>query len=167
MLISANRSLKNSLSPRAPSGAWIQGRVATTLEFGEFQRWVGMIPVHGGPPRSNHMQRRNLGSLAAAPPQYQRWANRVSRLPPPGPLGYPCALPYIQPLTQILLSSYFCRTCPSSEELGFRVLCLPLNICYLLGLWKEHFSLGTYPPTLHIAPPCLHLIRMCHPGGHR
>lgn len=49
-----------------------------------------------------------------------------------GSLGYPFLsqpLPHVQSLTQPILTPYLCRACPSSEVLGFRVLCplLPVS----------------------------------------
>eukprot|EP00071_Canis_lupus_P029174 XP_022262731.1 phospholipid phosphatase-related protein type 2 isoform X1 [Canis lupus familiaris] len=84
--------------------------------------------------------------------------------PMAGSLGHPFLsqlLPHVQPLAQSLPTPNLYRACPSSEVLGFRVLCLPLSVprlpqtLLLLGLWEGtfFFCLGISPCSLHCPHP--------------
>lgn len=106
-----------------------------------------MIPVHGGPPTSKHVQRRNLDSLSVAPPQHQSWAKRVSRFPcaraPGTPLCPPLyATSHPDPSKILLLQDL-----PQFRGIGVQGAVSPPKPRHLLGLSKGlFFSLRTYPP---------------------
>lgn len=83
--------------------------------------------------------------------------------PMAGSLGHPFLsqlLPHVQPLAQSLPTPNLYRACPSSEVLGFRVLCLPLSVprlpqtLLLLGLWEgTFFFLPWNLPLFFTLPP--------------
>lgn len=96
--------------------------------------------------------------------------------PMAGSLGHPFLsqpLPHVQPLAQSLPTPNLYRACPSSEVLGFRVLCLPLSVprlpqtLLLLGLWEGTFFFALESPLVLYTAPTLgpSLVQMCHLGG--
>lgn len=97
------------------------------------------------------------------------------RLPHGRVLGAPLPLsapPHVQPLTQSLLTPNLYRACPSSEVLGFRVLCLPLSVprspqTLLIRAMGRDFFLPWNLPLFFTLPPAPgpSLLQMCHHGG--
>lgn len=142
-----------------------------------------MIPVNGGPPISKQVQSRGgrWGHLLSLSPLSSESEGPAggwgAGSPMAGSLGYPFLsqpLPHVQSLTQPILTPYLCRACPSSEVLGFRVLCplLPVSrspqtlLLFIRAVGEEFFffSLEPKPCSLH-CPPCLRLTQMCHHRG--